>query len=356
MAKENYMIGMKIKEGEMLALQNLSPDTHASLLPLFDVIKPTEKTSIDKRISESLKQVMTNWPRSRRFLIDIHDISLEARLKNGVHPIEKLVDEFAHFGYSPIHCFGFDRGDDYEASFVKAIHKHEIKVIALRLEQADLGLLSDTIGKIEVLMQKTSIKYEDLLVIFDLRSIAASNFPAETVLLRAFNELTQAGVKKYVVMASSMWDYTRLPANKVTKVPRQEFALWLSLRSLGIEVMYGDYGVVSPEFIDLGNFKRSPSPKFRYTLADSWLVSKGEQTKAGELNQYPRIAKKLVARPEFRGNDLSWGNDQMLDISNYILANAALTKAVAIDTCTHLEVTVSQIRNIEKVRFPAVYI
>jgi hypothetical protein len=139
-----------------------------------------------------------------------------------------------------------------------------------------------------------------------------------------------------------------IPRDAVKVIPRMEVALWEELRRRKLPIQYGDYGVISPSYVDPEKKAGRGTPKFRYATPSSWLVSKGEMILKDEPSQYPRLAKRLVDSLQFRRNDLGWGHDQLRSFASYEFTSADHARAIAVDTCTHLDVTVRQVRYAER--------
>lgn len=339
---------MKLKSGEILALRESERWVRDAVTPIFDIARPSSRTSIDARLDESMELIRLGCPRiSKEFYLDLRDLPLDCRLKNGTHPVYSLGRRLALHSHKVIHCYGFDRDSAYEEALTALLAENNSLDVALRLQQHDMKLPPETVQLSIEFLLKTKRKIKDTPVILDLQSIHASTEDHGAMIERTYEQFKKLGTTKFIFLASAMWDYTRIKSEKVNEIPRIDFKLWEHLRRIGLDIRYGDYGVIAPSFVDTER-KFSGSPKFRYATPSMWLVAKGEKLKKGENSQYPRLAQRLIKSGQFRINDLSWGHEQLRAYANYEEMVLGHTKAVAIDTCTHLNITTSQVLYVER--------
>lgn len=334
---------MKLKRGEIEALRQSERAVLEAITPIFDIARPSSKTSIEKRLADSLDLLHHGWPRiSKEFYLDMRDLPLDCRLANGAHPLYYFGRQLALHSHNVTHCFGFDRDDAYEEALTRLLIENSSTNIALRIEQQDMKLLDTTEELTKAVLQRFKRTVQSTTVFLDLQSIYGTTDELAQLITRSYARFEKLGARKIVFLASAMWDYSRIKPEQITEVPRIDIALWEQLRRQGLDIRYGDYGVVAPSFIDPEKIV-IPAPKFRYCTPSKWLVAKGEKPRKDENSQYPRLAKRLTNRPEFRANDLGWGHDQIRDFASYALTRADHARAVAIDTCSHLDITVKQV-------------
>lgn len=334
---------LKIKAGEIEAFRQSERVVVDAATPVFDVARPSSKTPIQKRLNDSLDLLRKAWPRiSREFYLDLRDLPLESRLENGAHPVYYLANHLAYHGYKAIHCFGFDRDDAYEDAITKVLAENSNAKVALRLEQQDMKLLDTTEDLARGFLGRVSKNFETTTVFLDLQSIHESTDDLSALVERSYLRFKKLGVNHIVLLASAMWDFTRIKTEKINMVPRLDIGLWDQLRRKGLELGYGDYGVVAPSFIDPEKTV-IPAPKLRYTTNSHWLVAKGEKPRKGENSQYPRLAQRLMKTAEFRADDLGWGHDRLREFASYEQTTVGHARAVAIDTCTHLDIVTRQV-------------
>lgn len=97
-----------------------------------------------------------------------------------------------------------------------------------------------------------------------------------------------------------------LSTDSQAHIPREEYKLWRALHSTPAfkEVLFGDYGVVSPEYSD---FEMEPeyissraAPKVFYTYHDTFFIARGRRFKTHKYRQYFDISDVIVSEPFFR--------------------------------------------------------
>lgn len=93
------------------------------------------------------------------------------------------------------------------------------------------------------------------------------------------------------------------------EVVRFDYLFWLALRQEApVEVHYSDYGIDSEKF---GlKFSGSVSTTLKYTTEGHWLFFR-----AMESENFQKLCRRLIARPEFRGEEFSWGDAYFVEKS-----------------------------------------
>ncbi len=339
---------LKLKSGEIEGLLQSERSVINATIPVFDVARPSSKTSIEKRLDNSLELLRRAHPKiSKDFFLDLRDLPLESRLSNGAHPAYYLASQLAYHGYNATHCFGFDRDEAYEKALSKVIVEHPATKIALRIEQQDMKLLDTTEDLARGFLGRTGRTFQNTTIFLDLQSIHESTEDLAALVERTYLRFKKLGAPHIIFLASAMWDWSRIKSDRITEVPRRDIELWRHLRKKGLLLGYGDYGVIAPSYIDPEKLV-IPSPKLRYSTSTHWLVSKGEKPKKDQNSQFPRLAQRLLKTEAFRVNDLGWGHDQIRALASYELETIGNDRAVAIDTCNHLGITTNQISYTER--------
>ena len=102
-------------------------------------------------------------------------------------------------------------------------------------------------------------------------------------------------------------------------VTRNEFTMWKSLtnHSECSEFVYGDYGVVSPNYSDLdldpSLMNGVSTPKAFYAYQDQFYVCRGRRFKTHGYDQYFDIADDITGQSFFRGLGYSYGDGYIYD-------------------------------------------
>ncbi len=343
-----YLCVFRTKEGERRALLNLEPPERDALLPLFDVQRNEPGKPLQQHLRESVALIRDVWPTGAEFLLDISQLTSEARCEDGSHPIKALVQACAQAALRPTLCYAFDRADTaYDDATVAGVSAIDgTRRVAFRLQQHDLLFWPETRARLDGLIARLGIERRAVTVIADLQAIGPSSMPDEDRLRAQLLELRQSGVARVVLLASSMPESQALKADSEVTLRRHEIVLWESLLRELPWIVFGDYGIVHPQFTHLrGAGSPIPAPKARYTTPNNWIVIKGHRPNKGEASQYRRIARQMVAAPWFRPNDLGWGAERIrLAATSHKGEYGSHACWIGFCTQIHVAITVRQVR------------
>jgi hypothetical protein len=155
---------------------------------------------------------------------------------------------------------------------------------------------------------------EDVDLVLDLGSISPEQrWTGATVrlLLAALPEI--GNWRSLTLIASSFpLDLSGVDGDSTALIPRAEWAMWRTLHARRDRLerlpMFGDYAIShpSPREVDPRIIQRSAA--IRYSAEDEFLILKGRSIQAHGSEQHFDLAAELVTRPEFHGEDFSWGD------------------------------------------------
>ena len=171
---------------------------------------------------------------------------------------------------------------------------------------------------------------------------SVSRFINQTPNINSWNEL--------ILAASSFPEnLADIERNTIMHLCRVEYLLWQQVVSDSSEdrlPVFGDYGVVHPDLPDLDPKVIRPSAKIRYTLENDWLILKGHSLRRDPgFAQFHDLSRNLVARPEFLGNDFSWGDGYISGCATKEEKSGNLTTWVKVDTNHYLTFVSEQLSN-----------
>ena len=343
-----YLCVFRTKEGERRALLNLESSTDSGLVPLFDVQSNDSGKPLGQHLREAVEMIKEVWPSSAEFLLDISQIGTDARCDEGRHPITELLRACAERTLRPTLCYAFDRDDAaYDDAIVAGLETlQKPRRVAFRLQQHDLLFWTETLARLESLIDRMSVDRRAVTVIADLQAIGPASMPDEDRLRAQLFQLRTAGIGRLVLLASSMPESQALKADTEVVLRRHEIALWESLLRDLPWLVFGDYGIVHPNFAHLrGSGAPIPAPKARYATPNSWIVIKGHRPKKGEASQYRKIARRIVAADWFRPNDFGWGAER-IRLAATTQKREFGSHACWVGFCTqiHLAITMRQVR------------
>ena len=112
-------------------------------------------------------------------------------------------------------------------------------------------------------------------------------------------------------------------------------------------INYSDYTIVNPTSITDTTFDpkmMSPAAKIRYTLEDNFFIVKGKSFRKYGGDQYEELSKKIINSNYYKGENFSYGDSLIKDASiKKIKGN--LTTWVTIDINHHIELVASLLSN-----------
>jgi Beta protein len=135
-----------------------------------------------------------------------------------------------------------------------------------------------------------------------------------TLLARAvLSQTPLLGEWRRIVFASASFpeNLSEVDAATVTTLPRIEAQLWERLKRRGglrQDTLFGDYAIAHPVPTELDPRTMRMSASIRYTTAENWLILKGRNVRQYGFDQYFELCRTLVTRPEYAGEDYSWGD------------------------------------------------
>jgi len=110
-------------------------------------------------------------------------------------------------------------------------------------------------------------------------------------------------------------------------------------------LIFADYGVSGvlppPDFQPY----MQPSTNIRYTTDDEWVVLKGSSFRKHGGAEFTRMAKELVALPEYKGSNYSWG-DEMIELCAIGTKHGNPSTWRKIGTSHHIAFVLDQLANL----------
>lgn len=319
-----YVPVLRWKPAEVGALSKLTDTTWDHITPVLELC-PTmfvHKDGVKRkechpknvedillsRIEELSRAVMEN-----PLFIDLRHLPESLTCSDGEHIWDAVVKTGTPLGLKVIPVSGFyDKGVSNQAKISEAVQAFG-NGVAIRLFRKDFEKQSH-LRAIPTLLEmlKTDIGHADLLV--DLELVSADSHLVDSLITRIPQVNDWRNVT--IIAGSFPLDLRHLKANDVYELDRYEFKLWNNhLRSLmqsrcGRTPSFGDYTIQHPFYNEP---VKTPhvSASIRYYTPESWTVFRGEwigKKSGAGCGQYPAEAKLLMERPEYAGEDFSFGD------------------------------------------------
>ena len=348
-----YLPGLKAKRGEFSALANLSPTAKSRILPLVDVLPvpwnfrtSTPTKALEKHLDDIAGKTLKSWGADQELLVDLFDLPLSERTSVGTHPVLHLFGSLHRSGVSAIPVTGLERDDDYNDAIKQAVTWSK-GALAIRLLVEDIALPAKTSLPLSKLVSKVGADPARSYVLLDFRGLREDEVAVATqraiASLRSLARL--AKWKRTAILGSGMPDsLSSIKAKTQAVVRRTELELWENVASGFAEAnpLFGDYGVVNPEFMEpLDPRKMKPSAKIRYTLDKNWLIVKGTSYRK-DPGQFRSMAALVQGQPGYCGETFSWGDGYIFGCRTRATVGS-LETWVRADTNHHIEFVSNQI-------------
>lgn len=325
-----YMPFLKFKQNEIQAVFGLKADIHPFTLPLFDIPKDKKQvseTDVISRVAKGLKQLdrhAQNIP-ELKFFIDNYDLDDSVTIK-GNPQYRYILNQFSNHNVVPV--MAFDRVPDHNVAALEFC-RDNIDRAGIRLQFEDFqsyALVRAKLGK--TLADLISVGVKTTYLIFDCRLISDQNRAEELkeAIEKFYTKCVVDFDFSYHVVTGSVIpaNITLLMGTKSNRmVSRLEDTIWQGLvaNPKTSSIVYGDYGVVSPEFseadIPVELMPKFSAPKVFYTTKGEFYAERGGQFSGHPrgYGQYFDIADNIVGKLYYRGDKYSDGDKYIFERS-----------------------------------------
>lgn len=301
----HYVPVLKVKRGEKGALRLIRPDLRLTITPLLEIVEWKENES-KPRLSDHLDTAFKNLAESvqgyPRCFLDARELATQGQVA-----AEEVFERAISDGIPLIPVTGISGRDDVLA----ALGSSE-RGLAIRLTRSDFeaGDLSRRLIKFAA---NYNIGLEDTDLILDLGPVEEMVIEGVTRLAVQFlGVIPHIQAWRTLTISASAFPKSMgvIDRNSHTEIERSEWKAWQELRKderLVRVPTYSDCAIQHPAGVEgFDPVRMQVSAAVRYALSDSWLLIKGEGTRARRLSvQFPWLAKQLVyghLRDHFRGD------------------------------------------------------
>ena len=309
---------IKGKLNDIKAVSFTAPDVSSRLKPVFE-LPPFIETDAPEQVLARFAARLSKFYSPRFCYVDFPLLKPGAVTSDGHDVLLTGYRQLDALGvqYEPV--YGFDRDSARWHTVLEVATRRG--GLLLRLEAEDVEFAQDTLDLIQDLTLR-GLNTQRTDVLLDFRylsdSMAASNAAAAAA--RFIDQLsTSFNVRRVIVAGSSApKTVTAIPKNDRGDVLRHELELWAAIRSreLGLDAVYGDYGVIHPDFTDL-----TPSPhingKIRYTQGRYFRIFRGHSLREGQgYEQYRTLSQTVMQSGHYQGHMYSRGDRYVYDCAS----------------------------------------
>ncbi|KGK23472.1 beta family protein [Pseudomonas plecoglossicida] len=321
-----YIPFLKFKQNEIQGVAQLDSAIRNQIAPLYDVPR-SQNIMTEAEILKRIRLASADLKKSKDsdseywFFVDNFDID-ESITLSGVPQYRYIINSLKDYQIVPI--LALDRNPDHNLAALDFI-KTKPGAIGVRLQEEDIESYGITKPRLELLWNEIrAAQPASVILLIDLRIVndtAGSQKKVERFLSRFKADFQVDGTSiAGSVIPGNIANLIGTDAKK--HVVREEFVLWRSLTTSPDykHILYGDYGVVSPEYSDLDLdpelMNGVSTPKVFYTHADKFYVSRGRRFKTHGYSQYFDISDDIVGQAFYRGAAYSLGDKYIHDRSH----------------------------------------
>lgn len=321
-----YVPFLKMKQNEIQAVVEVKNEILDKIIPFFDVPRPKQNSELEirERIRIAKKCAEANLSEIK-FYLDNFDTD-ESVLIDGVAQYEFILRQFEKFSIIPV--AGLYRDSEHNAAAIRrsASMKGQ-KVIALRLTSQDIESYKLTKSElVSVYDEFDKAELSEVHLILDHRVITGDAKSVAENSMKFISQFQEDFEFHKVIFAGSS-----IPANVAdilkskteATIQRKEFSAWIELNAGASDIpwVFGDYGLVSPDYTDMEfDFRivqNIATPKVFYTYQGHYFAVRGGSFKSHpkKYGQYFSIADVIVEKPFFRKRTFSFGEGYIIDRS-----------------------------------------
>lgn len=303
-----YLPILKWKQGERIALRELTPAQWQGIVPVLELPAVTGdlRPALPDYVEKIAKQLQGTFPKDKPIGIDIRFVApsfaKQAKLlANLCHRLEKSAERTI----IPVIA---DTMMDDDAADIELLAEFGECILRIQTPMADPVQIPPYVN----ILKAAGIPKRHIHLLIDQYSIVRED-PATkfTELVPFLSGALGTGCASVTVAGGSF------PMNLIGfkqglhSIPRVEWAIWQKVRKVAdyADVRYGDYAVTNPAPLpNLDPTEVNPSVAIRYAATLEWKLFKAGGFKNGKPNQYKNLCLLLLGDAAYSGDTFSFGD------------------------------------------------
>lgn len=302
----NYFLFLKSKMGDFTSTRYMGK---SGVVPVFDFISgESELQKIEKKQDKFIENIKRYFSEEILFYIDHNDMDSDIRYPSNVHPYSKY-GQLLSLGYNLGLVTGLDRDYEYNEQVKSYARIYKGLPIAIRLSFGQILAPRILMPELYSFYHEFSLFTDRIDIIIDCRVLNEDIDIYFERIKRFIDEFEKLAIDCLVVVTGSsipekINDIVKTGMH--TSIDRKEGLLWNKVESINTlysSIVYGDYGVVSPDFEELDTNGPVPIvPKITYTFSDSYYVTRGFKTNLHDdgYGQYKSLAREVMQLANYR--------------------------------------------------------
>lgn len=347
-----YSPVVKGKANDLRALHKTEIDVRKLTKALIDVRPVSHKSTVDLHIEKTVSDILI-LDSDVEIFVDFYGFLPGETNSQGKNAVLAGYSALAKNGRKVTPVYGFDRDEAIWPYFSDVIEDNQ-RGFCFRLEMEDLDDESEnTWQKILTYSSLLGLSSPDIDLYVDLRDIRRSNVDELQDIVTDFLALCPKDTRYRsicVAGSSASKDVTIIAKDSIGWIYRNELKLWARLKSDVPEcdnLVFGDYGIVHPDFMEDVPCGNTVNCKIRYTAGDKILVFRGH-VRSGDSKQTHALAQLVVAHEAYRGWEFSAGDDYIYECAKYRVGPGNPGNWVFADLNHHIVYTARQIRRLNR--------
>lgn len=352
MKKFQYLPILKWKMGERGAVAELGQRCRAAITPMaeidsipWDWENDVPSKSLDDHLQKLPLQTAQAWGTTDPVFIDGH--AVDGCVASGAHSLTWLFDELRSHGVMAIPVIRGDSSPEYVAA-ARGVVASGRRGACLRIGEA-IVFGSDPPASIARLTATLGSAASDVDLVIDLRGIEEDQVLRTAAALRmTWPVLSSTGPWRSMTLAAGAFpeSLAGVPHGR-TYIPRADWDLWQQLSNLDPRPTFGDYGVCSPDMMEVDPRMMQVSAGIRYTTAADWMIIRGRSVRrhAQGWGQTRELCEMLIASGDYAGRAFSSGDAFIHDCANGGSSGNATTWR-RVGTNHHLEHVAAALANL----------
>lgn len=352
MAQQLYSPIVKGKLNDLKALGMISGAARALIKPSIEAMPLPKGGDIDKHLYKLAHYLVKHVPLGEVYL-DFYGLLPGQRVADGRDATVAGFQLLKALGRTVTPVYGFGRDDSLWQHLVPIVESNA-QGFCFRVDVDDLDdVAEDTWAHILERGAELGLRPNQIDLMIDLRDVTkfeldelqdiVDDFFAISPNLRGYRSVILAG-------SSALKTVAEIPKDGVGHVARRELALWSRVQREivpDLPLVFGDYGVIHPEFSDQGPNK-NVNAKIRYTDRGRIIYFRGHGLlrPVKDFAQYRALAAQVRESSAYQGPQFSYGDAYIDAVADSNTTAGNLATWVLADMNHHLEYTTMQMSKV----------